>query len=332
METAKLLSSGFDREDLHSGEIIRLPNVSEIWDEIEFEGRKSPNAKADRYVASGGTTTVTVSDGNARFLNEKFRDIGFPIKVSASEDAFIRSGCGGERCAIKTTDFSEASSENSKFLKNVLPILRDDAVNLIVGHGWYIREIVRNSNKAPNITKATVIDLDKGLYNTQGVLFEYNMDDDKPTMLSVMGYSTGHEGGVPDSLKTLIAENDKFVTCKYEENEMSGLPPCDGCSRDRAQTQVRSRRPARPRNPSPRKLPKPSPRKTSASPRKPKPSPRKTSASPRKPKPSPRKTSASPRKPKPSPRKTSASPRKPKLPSKLVKASARKPARRPAKR
>lgn len=244
METCKLISHGISKNLLASKFIIRDPNISETWGDDEFdpEFRKSENPKDDKFIGSGGTTTVTLSDSNAKMLNKRLSNIGLPIRTGLADNKRIEYGCGGERCAINRKEFeSKEETEYTLFKENVLSTYDSDVLNVVVGHGWYISQIVNSvkSKRDETVPDDEFKELKRALFNTQGVLIKFTFDPYDPAsatseLVDLLPDSFDAEipfDKLPKQIQDMFVTNDEFVDCNYKPN--FGLKPeCSRCKKD----------------------------------------------------------------------------------------------------
>lgn len=136
MQTAQIVSSVVPERLRNSGSmVVRIPFVTERWGTFEIE------TVAGSVHGSANTTTIASSNAHARNLNQSA--IGIPIEISfANTDELGESMCGdAKRIAYQEGDFVN-------FLERIVPTKfhrGPNNINVVVGHGWYMRELVLKS-------------------------------------------------------------------------------------------------------------------------------------------------------------------------------------------
>jgi hypothetical protein len=218
MQTAQDVSSAMHSSLLEKNpKVHRLPYITERWgddEEIEF-------VKGTRY-GSANTATIVSSNSHARALNA--RRVGAPIVVNRDATRLLlKSADASHRIAYKTGNYTS-------FLEEIVPTLQTGPknINLIVGHGWYIWQLViKSAEKSRLASEREEVDRIDILENTEAIVVRYDLSSDKSNVLraTLIGHiAEPDEGGLeayfekaPKGLKRFATSPKSPCKCNYND-------------------------------------------------------------------------------------------------------------------
>lgn len=218
MQTAQDVSSAMNPALLGKNpKVNRLPYITERWgddEEIEF-------VKGTRY-GSANTATIVSSNSHARALNS--RRVGASIVTNrAATRLLLKSADASHRIAYKTGNYAS-------FLEEIVPTLQTGPknINLIVGHGWYIWQLViKSAEKSRHPSDREEVDRIDILENTEAIVVRYDLSSDKSDVLraTLIGHiAEPDEDGLgeyfekaPKMLKRFAMSPKSPCKCKYDD-------------------------------------------------------------------------------------------------------------------
>jgi hypothetical protein len=224
MQTAQDMSIQLPRGKRYIPEIRRLPFITERFSDEELE-----HDRIHPHYGTANTTSIVASNAHARALNR--RRLGGATPISACErDNELLALCAATPRNHGTARIYFTAGDYGRFLDAVVPNLDSvcQAVHCIVGHGWYIRDLViascARSDDPDEAAETAPLDI---LDNLEAAVVEYTLDEENVVRKSVLigrvaePLKDGDAGNVPrdapPSLRHFLTRASSTCKCEYDD-------------------------------------------------------------------------------------------------------------------